>query len=272
MLPIVWAVFRTLGSAFRSPWQNGTAERWVGCCRQEPLDHVVVLGERHLRRLLRKYVAYHHEDRTHCGLGKDTPSGRGVEARPSADAKVVALPRVAGLHHRYVWRDAAQVGPVSAQPGAPIGSKCARRSGSGQQPAVRCPYGACPAHPDTVLGRGMLLGTSPDGVVARDQLWLHAAGGFQGDDTGQRDGALPDIDEVLDRLLEPEASVAAGQLLDERGGHGEAAVVVGQANQLATLLVRPVHDREEPHLCARVATRPRHREVAVEREQVPEGR
>jgi putative transposase len=93
-------------TAYRSPWQNGTAERWVGC-RQELLDHVVVLNEAHLRRLLREYVAYHHEDRTHCGLGKGTPLGRVVEARPSASAKVVALLRVAGLHHRYTWRDAA---------------------------------------------------------------------------------------------------------------------------------------------------------------------
>ena len=88
-------------------WQNGAAERWVGCCRQELLDHVVVANEPHLRRLLREYVAYHHEDRTHCGLGKGTPSGRVIEARPSTGAEVVALPRLAGLHHRYVWRDAA---------------------------------------------------------------------------------------------------------------------------------------------------------------------
>lgn len=94
-------------TAYRSPWQNGTAERWVGCCRQELLDHVVVLNEAHLRRLLREHVAYHHDERTHCGLGKGTPSGRVVESRPSTAAKVLALPRVGGLHHRYEWRDAA---------------------------------------------------------------------------------------------------------------------------------------------------------------------
>ncbi|MBI4704890.1 MAG: integrase [Deltaproteobacteria bacterium] len=86
---------------------KGTAERWVGCCRQELLDHVIVLGEAHLRRLLREYAAYHHEDRTHCGLGKQTPVRRAVQGKPSAGAKAIALPRLGGLHHRYEWRDAA---------------------------------------------------------------------------------------------------------------------------------------------------------------------
>ena len=86
---------------------NGTAERWVGCCRQELLDHVVVLNEAHLRRLLREYVAYHHDDRTHCGLAKQTPTPREIQLRESAGAKLIALPRVGGLHHRYQWRDAA---------------------------------------------------------------------------------------------------------------------------------------------------------------------
>ena len=87
-------------TAYRSPWQNGTAERWVGCCRQELLDNVVVLNERHLTRLLDEYLAYHHKDRTHCGLAKQTPKRRAVQRKPSASAKVVALPRVGGLHHR----------------------------------------------------------------------------------------------------------------------------------------------------------------------------
>jgi transposase InsO family protein len=60
-------------TAFRSPWQNGVAERWVGSCRRDLLDHVIVLNERHLKRLLRDYIGYYHEDRTHLGLAKDTP-------------------------------------------------------------------------------------------------------------------------------------------------------------------------------------------------------
>ena len=96
-----------LRTAFRSPWQNPVCERWIGCARAELLDHVIVLDDAHLRRLLREYVAYHHEDRTHLGLGKDTPAGRAVEHRPSPGTRVVALPRVGGLHHRYLWREAA---------------------------------------------------------------------------------------------------------------------------------------------------------------------
>ncbi len=95
-------------TAYRSPWQNGVAERWIGSVRRELLDHVVVLGERHLRRLLRDYVAYYHDDRTHLGLGKATPSGRPVEHRPDGrEANAVARLRVGGLHHRYEWRAAA---------------------------------------------------------------------------------------------------------------------------------------------------------------------
>jgi hypothetical protein len=94
-------------TAYRAPWQNGTAERWVGCCREELLDHAIVLDEAHLRRLLREYVAYHHDDRTHCGLAKETPMRRAVARRSSPAARVVALPRCGGLHHRYVWREAA---------------------------------------------------------------------------------------------------------------------------------------------------------------------
>jgi putative transposase len=93
-------------TAFRSPWQNGTAERFVGSVRRELLDHAVVLGEDHLRRLLSEYVEYYNTERVHTSIN-DAPAGRGSEARRSAAAKVVGLPRVGGLHHRYVWRDAA---------------------------------------------------------------------------------------------------------------------------------------------------------------------
>src|SRR5712664_3898766 len=57
-------------TSFRSPWQNGIAERWVGSCRRDLLDHIVVLDERHLSRLLSEYVRYFHEDRTHPGVGQ----------------------------------------------------------------------------------------------------------------------------------------------------------------------------------------------------------
>jgi hypothetical protein len=94
-------------TAPRSPWQNGLAERWIGSCRRELLDHVVALGRGHVVRLIREYIAHHHADRTHLGLDKDTPDGRLVTPRPSESARVVGLSRVGGLHHRYEWREAA---------------------------------------------------------------------------------------------------------------------------------------------------------------------
>ncbi len=93
-------------TALRSPWQNGTAERFVGSVRRELLDHVVVLGEEHLKRLLRDYIEYYNVDRVHTSIG-DAPAGRVPEAKPSDSAQVVGFPRVGGLHHRYAWREAA---------------------------------------------------------------------------------------------------------------------------------------------------------------------
>ena len=80
---------------------GGLAERWVGSVRRDLLDHVIVLNRKHLRRLLNEYVRYYHEDRTHLGLGKDTPGGRVAASPPSSGHKVISLPRLGGLHHRY---------------------------------------------------------------------------------------------------------------------------------------------------------------------------
>ncbi len=95
-----------LRTAFRSPWQNGIAERWVGSVRRELLDHVIVFDEQHLRRLLREYVDYYNPDRIHTQL-RDSPKGRPMEHRPSPKAQIIGLPRVGGLHRRYEWQDAA---------------------------------------------------------------------------------------------------------------------------------------------------------------------
>ena len=93
-------------TAFQSPWQNGGAERWVGSCKREITDHVIVFDEDHLRRLLRDYVSYCNTERVHTVI-RDSPEGRAIEVRSSPAAKVVGLPRVGGLHHRYVWQKAA---------------------------------------------------------------------------------------------------------------------------------------------------------------------
>lgn len=62
-------------TAIQSPWQNGVAERWVGSCRRELLDHVIPVNEGHLKRLVSEYIAYYHYDRTHIGLSERTPGG-----------------------------------------------------------------------------------------------------------------------------------------------------------------------------------------------------
>jgi hypothetical protein len=69
------------------------AERWVGSCRRDLLDHIIALNECYLKRLLADYVRYYHEDRTHMGLQKQTPGGRVRSA--------VSRVRLGGLHHRY---------------------------------------------------------------------------------------------------------------------------------------------------------------------------
>ena len=80
-------------TSMQSPCQNGVAERWVGSCRRELLDHILALNERHLRRLLSEYVSYHHDDRTHLGLCKETPGRR---IRSAATGSVISYARLGG--------------------------------------------------------------------------------------------------------------------------------------------------------------------------------
>ncbi len=92
---------KSIRTPFKSPWQNGVAERFVGSCRRDLLDHVIVLNEQHLKRLMSEYIRYYHDDRTHLGLDKQTPAGR-AEAKGTATSEtVVSMPRIGGLHHRY---------------------------------------------------------------------------------------------------------------------------------------------------------------------------
>jgi transposase InsO family protein len=85
-------------TALRSPWQNAYAERLIGSIRREVLDHVVVLGERHLRHVLLSYMTYHNEARTHLPLDKDVRILREVQGVGSIFAK----PHLGGPHHQYV--------------------------------------------------------------------------------------------------------------------------------------------------------------------------
>jgi transposase InsO family protein len=86
-------------TAPRSPWQNPYVERVIGSIRRECLDHIIVFGESHLRRVLRSYLHYYHGSRTHLALGKDAPQPRLIE--PPAMGRIVEFPKVDGLHHRY---------------------------------------------------------------------------------------------------------------------------------------------------------------------------
>jgi transposase InsO family protein len=86
-------------TAPRSPWQNAFVERVIGTIRRDCLDHVVVLNERHLKRILTSYFNYYHCWRTHLSLDMDSPESRALQPPPLG--KVVAFPEVGGLHHHY---------------------------------------------------------------------------------------------------------------------------------------------------------------------------
>jgi putative transposase len=85
--------------AARSPWQNPYCERVIGSIRRECLDHMIVLNERHLYRVLADYLDYDHHSRPHLSLDRNSPTPRDVES-PSL-GEVVSIPQVGGLHHRY---------------------------------------------------------------------------------------------------------------------------------------------------------------------------
>ena len=93
--------------SYQSPWQNGVAERWILSVRTELLNHVIIFSEEHLRRLLKEYVDYYNHDRCHLSLDRNSPMGRKVQWRPSESSKVLSLPKLGGLQHKYVWRKAA---------------------------------------------------------------------------------------------------------------------------------------------------------------------
>ncbi len=86
-------------TAPRSPWQNPYCERVIGSIRRECLDHVIILNDRHLKRILSAYFDYYHNCRTHLSLDRNSPAPREVE--PPSRGDVISIPQVGGLHHRY---------------------------------------------------------------------------------------------------------------------------------------------------------------------------
>jgi putative transposase len=91
-------------SAPRSPWQRAYIERVIGTIRRECLDHLIVFGEDSLYRHLQRFCSYYHRSRTHLGLQKDTPEPRPIQ--PPDAGRIIAIPEVSGLHHRYERRAA----------------------------------------------------------------------------------------------------------------------------------------------------------------------
>ena len=91
-------------TAPRSPWQSPYVERLVGSIRRECLDHVIVLDESSLRRHVARYLGYYHGSRSHLSLEKDCPDGRAIQ--PPDMGRIVAVPKLGGLHHHYERRAA----------------------------------------------------------------------------------------------------------------------------------------------------------------------
>ena len=89
-------------TAYRSPWQNPFVERFVGTLRRELLDHVIVLSQRHLESLLREFIDYYHTARPHQAIGGKTPIPQEKPPDVSGSTKLVSIPVLGGLHHRYV--------------------------------------------------------------------------------------------------------------------------------------------------------------------------
>jgi len=87
-------------TAPQSPWQNPFAERLIGSIRRECLNHVLVINARHLHRIMTRYLVYYHQARTHLALDKDAPDLRPIQIL--AAGRIVQLPEVGGLHHRYI--------------------------------------------------------------------------------------------------------------------------------------------------------------------------
>jgi hypothetical protein len=155
-------------TSIRSLWQNGVAERWVGSCRREMLDHVIPLNKQHLRRLGRDYLTYCHEDRTHIGLEKETPARRPIESHATGQREPLSLPRIGGLHH--TWSEAAS--PVKSLASENLRTQIDPRRGSIEQKSLlQSPRRGPSTAADGRCGRvsPFVTGTSVCGLSLDDQ-------------------------------------------------------------------------------------------------------
>ncbi len=94
-------------TSYKSPRQNGIAERFVLSARTDIINHVIVFSEDHLRWLMKEYIDYYNGDRCHLSLGRDSPLGRNMQERPFESSKVKSTSKIGGLQHRYQWNQTA---------------------------------------------------------------------------------------------------------------------------------------------------------------------
>ncbi len=97
---------KSVRTSFRSPWQNGIAERFVLTAKTELINNVIVFNQRHLHKLMKEYIDYYNNDRCHLAIGRDSPNGRMVQKKPE-NGKVISIPQLGGLVHTYEWKKAA---------------------------------------------------------------------------------------------------------------------------------------------------------------------
>jgi transposase InsO family protein len=137
--PIARQGIRDKPTAAASPWQNGFVERLIGSIRRECVDHIIVLGEAHLRRILNSYARYHNETRTHLALAKDAPVSRPVQRAGVVGSRAI----LGGLHHHYAR--------LSFRYTQAAGANCASRTSPATKRVNRrrtCPW----ARPDRRAG------------------------------------------------------------------------------------------------------------------------
>jgi len=94
-------------TSYKSPWQNGIAERFILSAREDLTNHTIIFNKDHLRRLMREYIDYYNKDRCHLSLNRDSPLGRTAQKKPSESSMIVSIPKLGGLQHRYEWKKAA---------------------------------------------------------------------------------------------------------------------------------------------------------------------
>jgi Integrase core domain len=164
-------------TGIQAPWQNGIAERWVGSCRRELLDHIIALNERHLYRLIRAYVAYYHQDRIHDALGKDAPNRRAVEPKPSTAPATVISMRARGRPSSPVLVAQRGVRARRRSRHCPVlGLRCQRcvtRTSSFERHSTlrtRSPGSCVCGHPSLRRLAGLILVTQLQGLSGRLRL------------------------------------------------------------------------------------------------------